>query len=114
MTLVDQIAGPMRWTLKMFGRPQQYALNDNATTATLRAYIRGVREADLFAGAQQQDQAAVLDASQFRAAFPTRSSPQRLDRLRVASASYTVEAWRGSPDDDAPVFFKLLLRGGSQ
>jgi hypothetical protein len=114
VTAVDLIAGSMRWSLGFFGRPQQYLLNDGATTASLTMWLRGVREADLFAGAMQQDQAAVLDALQFRTAFPGRVSPQRLDRIRVAGISFAVEEWRGSPNDDAPVFFKLLLRGGSQ
>lgn len=112
--LVDTIAGPMRWALQRFGRPHQYVLNDAVTVAPLTLYVRGVREQDLFAGALQQDQAAVIDASAFRAAFASRQSPQRFDRVRVGPISYAVEAWRGSPNDDAPVFFKLLLRGGGQ
>ena len=62
----------------------------------------------------QQDVAAVIDAAAFRAAFPTRRAPQRFDRLFIDQKSWAVEQWRGSPNDAQPVFFKLLLRGGSQ
>lgn len=113
-TLVDQIGGAMRWALAMFGRPQQYALNDNSATVQLVAWVRGVRSDDLFAGAMQQDIAAVINAEAFRAAFSPRVTPQRYDRLRIGGRSWSVEEWRGSPNDDAPVFYKLLLRGGSQ
>jgi hypothetical protein len=112
--LVDQIAGWLRWCLAQFGRPQQYALNDNSATVTLVAWVRGVRSDDLFAAAQQQDMAAVIDAAAFRAAFAPRVTPRRYDRLRIESRSWSVEEWRGSPSDDQPVFYKLLLRGGSQ
>jgi hypothetical protein len=114
VTVVDWIAGPLRVGLAMFGHEQQYVLNDGSTIAPLRIWLRGVRDQDLFAGAQQQDQAAVLDAAAFRAAFIGRTGPQRFDRVRVGPVSYAVEEWRGAPNDDAPVFFKLLLRGGSQ
>ena len=113
-TLVDLIATPLRWGLAMFGRPQQYALNDNSATVQLVAWVRGVRSDDLFAGAMQQDMAAVINAAAFRAAFSPRATPQRYDRIRIAGRSWSVEEWRGSPNDDEPVFYKLLLRGGSQ
>ena len=113
-TLVDQIAASLRWCLSVFGRPQSYALNDNTATVTLVAWVRGVRSDDLFAGAMQQDMAAVINAAAFRAAFAPRVTPQRFDRLRIAGRSWSVEEWRGSPNDDEPVFYKLLLRGGSQ
>jgi hypothetical protein len=103
----------MRWALARYGRPQTYTVL-NGPQAELTAYVRGVRAEDLFAGANQQDVAAVIDAQAFRAAFPTRAYPQRLDRLRVDGASWAVEEWRGSPNDGQPVFFKLLLRGGRQ
>ena len=114
MTLVDQMAGALRWALAMFGRPQLYALNDNSATVQLVAWVRGVRSDDLFAGAMQQDIAAVINAEAFRAAFAPRATPQRYDRLRISGRSWSVEEWRGSPNEDGPVFYKLLLRGGSQ
>ena len=111
--LVDRIAGSMRWALQALGRPQLYTVL-NGPQAELIAYVRGVRSEDLFAGAMQQDVAAVIDAAAFRAAFPTRRTPVRLDRLHIDNASWAVEDWRGSPNDAEPVFFKLLLRGGHQ
>jgi hypothetical protein len=50
----------------------------------------------------------------FYAAFPTRLSPQRMDRFRFGTISYSIESWRGAPNDTAPTLFKLLLRGGGQ
>jgi hypothetical protein len=113
MNLVDATAGPLRFAFALFARPATYVPGSGAS-APLMAFIRGVRSDDLFASAIQQDNAAVIDAAQFKALFPARPIPARYDRLRTATASYAVEEWRGSPNDDAPTFFKLLLRGGSQ
>jgi hypothetical protein len=113
MNLVDATAGPLRFAFALFARPATYAPN-TGPSASLLAFIRGVRSDDLFASAVQQDVAAVINAAEFAALFPARPIPARYDRLRTATMSYAVEEWRGSPNDDAPTFFKLLLRGGSQ
>jgi hypothetical protein len=113
MNLVDRIAASMRWALGRYGRAQTYTVL-NGPQAELTAYVRGVRSEDLFAGAAQQDVACVIDAAEFRIAFPTRRAPQRLDRLLIDGATWAVEEWRGAPNDAQPVFFKLLLRGGRQ
>ncbi len=113
MNLVDATAKPLRFAFTLFARPATYVPSSGAS-ASLLAFIRGVRSDDLFASAMQQDVAAVVDAAQFAALFPARPIPARYDRLRTATMSYAVEEWRGSPNDDAPTFFKLLLRGGSQ
>jgi hypothetical protein len=113
MNLVDSTAPALRYGFTLFARPASYAPSGGAS-ATLLAFIRGVRSDDLFASAVQQDVAAVVDAAQFKALFPARPIPARYDRLRTATMSYAVEEWRGAPNDDAPVFFKLLLRGGTQ
>jgi hypothetical protein len=113
MNLVDSTAPALRYAFTLFARPATYAPSSGAS-APLMAFIRGVRSEDLFASAMQQDNAAVIDAKQFRTLFPARPVPARYDRLRTATMSYAVEEWRGSPNDDAPVFFKLLLRGGTQ
>ena len=113
MNLVDATAGPLRFAFTLFARPATYAPS-NGASASLLAFIRGVRSDDLFASAVQQDVAAVVNAAEFATLFPARPIPARYDRLRTATMSYAVEEWRGSPNDDAPVFYKLLLRGGSQ
>ena len=113
MNLVDATAKPLRFAFTLFARPATYAPN-TGPSASLLAFIRGVRSDDLFASAVQQDVAAVINAEEFAALFPARPIPARYDRLRTATMSYAVEEWRGSPNDDAPTFFKLLLRGGSQ
>lgn len=113
MNLVDSTAPALRYGFSLFARPATYVPSGGGS-ASLLAFIRGVRSEDLFASAMQQDNAAVIDAAQFKLLFPARPIPARYDRLRTATMSYAVEEWRGSPNDDAPVFFKLLLRGGTQ
>lgn len=110
---VEIIRGPMRWQLDRFGTDADYTLHDGST-AVLRVYVRRVRAEDLFAGAMQQDIAAIVAADQFRAAFPSRFTPARLDRIRTPEGrSYVVEEHGGSPQIN-PVFFKMLVRGGQQ
>lgn len=112
--LVDAGAPHWRWLFKKTANPASYS-QQGAAGVSMLAFIRGVRSDDLFASAMQQDVAGVIDAAQFAAAFPAHPMPARFDRLRTPSGtSYSVEEWRGSPNDDAPVFFKLLLRGGQQ
>jgi hypothetical protein len=113
MNLIAAIAPILRFGLGGFTGPVTYVASGGAS-ATLQAFIRGLRSDDLFAAAMQQDSYCEIDAAQFTAAFPARPVPARYDRVRTATVSYAVEAWRGAPNDDAPVFFKLLLRGGSQ
>jgi len=113
MNIVDFAAPGWRYVFKLTARPATYVPGAGAS-ATLMAFIRGVRSEDLFASAMQQDNAAVIDAAEFKTLFPARPIPARYARLRTSTMSYAVEEWRGSPNDDAPVFFKLLLRGGSQ
>ena len=72
-----------------------------------------MRAQDVFAAAMQQDQLSVINAGAFAVAFAPRATPARLDRVTIGGRNWTVEEWRGSPMI-APVFFKLLLRGGSQ
>jgi hypothetical protein len=113
VNIVDGIAPSLRAGFRLFARPATYVPNSGAS-ASLFAFIRGVRSDDLFASAMQQDVAAVVDAAEFAVLFPMRPIPARYDRLRTTTTSYAVEEWRGSPNDDSPVFFKLLLRGGTQ
>lgn len=111
---VTDIAAPFwRYHLKVAARPMTYT-QKGAAPVQLAAFVRGVRSDDLFAGAMQQDVAAVIDAALFAAAFPGHPTPGRYDRLRIGATSYSVEEWRGAPNDGVPVFFKLLLRGGQQ
>jgi hypothetical protein len=112
-TLIEAGRPGWRWVFSLTANMANYS-QQGAAPIALRAFIRGVRSDDLFAAALQQDLAGVVDAIDFAAAFPGHPRPARYDRLRTQSASYAVEEWRGSPNDDAPVFFKLLLRGGSQ
>lgn len=99
---------------KAAANPAFYQPQGGASVKPLPTFIRGLRSDDLFASASQQDNVAIIDAVDFAAAFPARPSPTRYDRLRTATRSYAIEEWRGSPNDDTPVFFKLLIRGGTQ
>lgn len=112
--LVEMARPAWRWAFKQIANSASYMPQGGASATPLLAFIRGVRSDDLFASAMQQDVAAVVDAIDFATAFPARPKPQRYDRLRTPTTSYAIEEWRGSPNDDSPVFFKLLLRGGQQ
>jgi hypothetical protein len=109
---IDALRGPMRSLQRAFGGAVLYTLH-SGESATLVDYSRGQRAIDLFASAMQSDIAAVLDATSFAVAFAPRQTPARFDRLTIGSQTWTVEEWRGAPTI-APIFFKLLLRGGSQ
>lgn len=113
MNVVDLGAPLWRYHLKLTSRAVTYT-QTGAPAVQLAAFVRGVRSDDLFAGAMQQDIACVIDAADFAAAFPLHPTPGRYDRLRIGSTSYSVEEWRGSPNDGVPVLLKLLLRGGQQ
>jgi hypothetical protein len=113
MNLVDTIRGAIVSVVRSHGRDSLYRLH-SGESATLTSYLRGIRADDLFAGAMQQDMAGVVDATAFAVAFAPRGTPARLDRLTVNGRTWSVEEWRGAPNDAAPVVFKLLLRGGSQ
>lgn len=107
MTIVDDAAPSLRYAHAMFVRAQQYQ------GTSLAMFVRGLRSDDLFAGALQQDKVAVIDTLIFAAAFGA-TTPKKYDRIVIAGSSYSVQEWRGSPDDGVPVFWKLLIRGGTQ
>ena len=113
MNLVDIIRGPVQGLLGAMGRDIVYTLH-SGETAVVKGYTRGLRAEDTFAAAMQQDLLAVINAGTFAIAFAPRATPARLDRLKIGTRTWSVEEWRGSPNDAAPVEFKLLLRGGSQ
>jgi hypothetical protein len=113
MNLIEVGRPAWRYAFGLMAKPAQYQQQAGAQL-TIAAFLRGLRSDDLFASAMQQDMVAILDAGTYAALFPARPVPARYDRLRTAKFSYAVEEWRGSPNDDEPVFFKLLLRGGQQ
>jgi hypothetical protein len=112
--LVDTGATAWRASLKLFGRPVDYTAQLGGASGTPTAYVRGLRNDDLFGNAEQFDVVAIMDAVEFVALFPTPGHPVRFDRLRTFDKSYSVEEWRPAPAYDQPVIFKVLLRGGSQ
>lgn len=109
---IDAMRGATLWVFHRTARPGSYTPLGGAATS-LDAFVRGLREEDAFAGAMQSDNVAVISADDFAAAFGA-EMPKRLDRLRMGAMTYAVESWRGSPNDTAPVFYKLLVRGGQQ
>jgi hypothetical protein len=112
MSFVAAIQSPMNALLKQFGATVSYTPLGGAA-ASFKAFVRGIREDDLFMEALQRDSVAVLNADDFIAATG-KDTPRRLDRLTTPTGTYTVEAWRAAPDSGPAVFFKLLLRGGQQ
>jgi len=116
LNFVEVIRGTQQAFFAKFAKINTYRLGppNEATQADIGMFLRGVREDDLFAGAMQQDQVAILDADLWASYFPSRRSPMRLDRVITPKGTYAVEQWRGAPNDGEPVFYKLLLRGGSQ
>jgi hypothetical protein len=116
VNLVDVIRGIQQQTFARFARNATYTLAPPRTDvmAVLPIFLRGLQEDDLFAGAMQQDQVAVIDADVWRSAFTDRQYPSRMDRIQTASGWFSVEQWRGAPNDDEPVFYKMLLRGSTQ
>jgi hypothetical protein len=115
MSLASILAPLHRAHVRSQGEAVTYHLH-TGEDATVTAFVRGVRADDLFGAAMQLDVVAILDASEFVKAFPTRARPARMDRVRSpAGQSYTVQECRASPEGtDAPVLFKLLVRGGGQ
>ena len=103
-----------RRAFALFARQASYARGPSGAPAPVPAFVRGIRADDLFGSAVQGDVAAQIDVLKFAAAFGAGVTPAKFDRLRCMGKSYTVEEWRGAPNDDAPIFYKLLLRGGSQ
>lgn len=114
MNVTDAAAPILRQAFRMFGRATEYMQQGDSAGTEVNAFVRGIRTDDLFASAQQQDLAGVIDVAEFQTAFGSGVTPRKFDRLTTGGKSYTVQEWRGSPNDDAPVFWKILLRGGSQ
>jgi hypothetical protein len=109
--IVDAAATHWRGVVTLMGRDVTYRVQ-GAADATVRCFIYGVKVQALFGAALQGDQVAVINADEFAAKVGP--VPRKFDRLLTSTRSYAVEEWRGSPNYDQPVVFKLLLRGGTQ
>jgi hypothetical protein len=79
--------------------------------AGVKASSRGLKGDELFGAAAMGDRLAVVRAADFTAIVG--GNPQRFDRLSLPDGVYTVIDWRPAPADD-PVFFRLVIRGGTQ
>lgn len=111
---VDAIRAKQRGTFAGFALPGLYSRGPAGAPTEINVFVIGNRADGLFGAAVQGDVFAQVDAAEFRVLFGDGSTPQKFDRLRTMGQSYTVQEMRGAPNNDAPVFFKLLLRGGSQ
>jgi hypothetical protein len=111
-------AASWRALLNFAGKEVAYQGYGLSVIVPLHAYVTGLRSDNSpFGGALQSDRMAVIDAALFAAAFPGRPRPLRYDRLRTlgpTAMTYTVEEWRGAPEGDDAVVFRILLRGGNQ
>lgn len=108
MTLADTIAPAAIALFRTQARAQVYAGLSIAMT------VVGLNpEQPVFRDAIEGDMIGRMLRSDFAALFPLRPEPARLDKVEVGAKIYTVQAWHGAPPDGVPVFFRLLLRGGS-
>lgn len=88
--------------------PQDYA--GLAIAMTVVGYNR---EQHVFRDAVEGDRVARVVVADFVALFPSAPTPKRLEKVEIAGEIWTVQAWHGAPPDGAPVFYSMLLRGGS-
>ena len=118
MSIVDAGRSTWRAAHASMSRVVEYEPHGGAPTFTINAFIRGLRADDLFGSALQTDIVGIISADDFALAMPARPRPLRYDRIHhqpgPGGLRFSVEEWRGAPHDAAPVFFKLLLRGGDQ
>lgn len=86
-----------------------------ATTVTyegmdIKMAVRSMKSDELWGSALQGDRLGVVRASEFH---NIAVQPKKYAKV-VADQSYTVQDWRPSPGtSQAPVWYKLVLRGGS-
>lgn len=111
--LVQFGAATWRAGFLLFAEDINYRAGNVAPGVTIPAWLRGLRSDDAFAGAMQQDSILEMDAKAF-ASVVGQPTPRRYDRAVVGDQSFSVEEWRGAPNNAKPVFFKLLVRGGQQ
>lgn len=111
MNLADTTAALHVAHIRAQARPVEYVTPD--ISFMLPAFLRGVRPEELVGSALQGDVWAFVAAVDF-ALVTNRERPQRFDRIRTLGQSFTVEGHRAAPSFDAPVLFKIMLRGGSQ
>lgn len=107
MNYVDLTRDTFRAAHTGFTAPCTYA------GVTILAFARGLGADDTWAAVLQQDIVGVIDVAEFLEKLPDRPEPQRLDKMVVGGRTFTVMEWKGAPVID-PVFYKVLLRGGSQ
>lgn len=115
--LVDGGRSSWRALHRSMSRVVDYVPYGVEPTVDIHCFIRGLRSDDLFASALQTDIVGIVSADDLALLLPARPAPLRYDRVHQANALgfyFTVEEWRGAPHYDQPIFFKLLLRGGTQ
>lgn len=108
MTLADALAPSAVALFRLQARPQDYA-----GLAIPMTVVGFNREHHVFRDAVEGDRVARCAAADFVAAFPGSPTPKRLDKVEIAGEIWTVQAWHGAPPDGEPVFYSMLLRGGS-
>jgi hypothetical protein len=82
-----------------------------ASLGTFKTSVKGLRGDELWGAAAQGDRLAVFRYTEI---FPVTGEPQRFDRVVLNGQSYTVIDWRQAPAAGAPVWYRLILRGGTQ
>lgn len=109
MTLSAMLAPGVRAVHALQKRPQLY--NDAPLPLTIvgRAGDRPVFADAIEAG----DMICTIDAADWAAVFPA-DRPRKFDKVTAGGVPYTVQNSHAAPPDGDPVWFRLLLRGGSQ
>jgi hypothetical protein len=92
-----------------FARPVPYTRG--ASMSLVRAYARGLRADELAAAADQFDRYIVVKASELVAGGF--EAPRKFDRINLFDGVFVVFDWRPSPAMGAPLFFKLMVKGGA-
>lgn len=106
--LVSMINAPTRALFRLGASSQLY---EGVAIAT--AVVGYNSEEHVFVDAIEGDMVATVDVVDFFAAFPVRPAPRRLDKMTVGGRTYTVQGWHAAPPDGSPVWFRMLLRGGT-
>lgn len=106
----DLIRQPVTAVFDLFSDSVTY--RQGATVVVLRMSIRSMKADELFGSAAQGDRLGVVRAQEFDAKVG--AAPERYGRVEVGTTQYTVQDWKPAPATGLPIFYRMVLRGGTQ
>ena len=106
----EMIRPPVTQVFDLFADTVSY--QQGGGSYSLRMSVRGLKADDLFGSAAQGDRLGVVRAAEFDATVG--AAPERYGKVTIGGIVYTVQEWRPAPGTGLPIFYRLLLRGGSQ